>query len=66
MKQSINRSINQQERNNNSWHPAVETNELEPMPLAESNTISIELVPHAECKKYRHHDHRCDGQYLEV
>jgi len=45
MKQSINRSINLQERKNNSWHPSAETNEFEPMPLAESNTISIELVP---------------------
>ena len=41
MKQSINRSINLQERKNNSWHPSAETNEFEPMPLAESNTISI-------------------------
>jgi hypothetical protein len=50
MKQSINRSINQQERNNSSWHPAAETNEFEhePMPLAESNKISIESVPHAK------------------
>ena len=45
MKQSINRSINLQERKSNSWHPSAETNEFEPMPLAESNTISIELVP---------------------
>jgi hypothetical protein len=48
MKQSINRSINQQEQKNNSWYAAAETTEHEPMPLAESNTISIELVPHAK------------------
>ena len=45
MKQSIDRSINLQERKNNSWHPSAETNEFEPMPLAESNTISMGLVP---------------------
>ena len=50
MKQSINRSINLQERKNNSWHPSAETNEFEPMPLAEANTISIELVPPNEVK----------------
>ena len=50
MKQSINRSINLQERKNNSWHPSAETNEFEPMPSAESNTISIELVPPNEVK----------------
>jgi hypothetical protein len=41
--------INQSARtNNNSWHPAAETSEFEPIPLAESHTIAIELVPHAE------------------
>ena len=47
MKQSINQSINQQERNNNSWHPAAGANQFEAIQSAESNTISIELVPHA-------------------
>jgi hypothetical protein len=59
MKQFISRSINllnQQERNNTSLHLAAETNQFEPnvhtKPLllnlvAESNTISIELAPHA-------------------
>jgi hypothetical protein len=48
MKQSINQAINQQERNSNSRYAAAETTQFEPMPLAESNTISRELVPHAK------------------
>jgi len=47
MQQLINQAINQQQRSNNSWHPAAETDELEPMPSAESNTISNGLAPHA-------------------
>ena len=66
MKQSINRSINLQERKNSSWHPSAETNEFEPMPLAESNTISIELVPVPPNRLRRYCHHRCDDQYLEV
>jgi hypothetical protein len=46
MQQFINQSINQQERSNNSWHPAAETDEFEPMPSTESNTISNGLAPH--------------------
>jgi hypothetical protein len=48
MKQFISRSINlnQQERNNTSLHLAAETDQLKPN-VAESNTISIELAPHA-------------------
>jgi hypothetical protein len=44
---AINQPINQRERSNNSWHPAAETNQFEPMPLAESNAIPIGLAPHA-------------------
>ena len=51
----------QQERNNNSWHPAAETNEFDPM-RAESSTISIE----ARQMWSRRYCHRCDDQYLEV
>ncbi len=31
MQQLINQAINQQERNNNSWYAAAETNRFEPM-----------------------------------
>jgi hypothetical protein len=47
MQQLMNQAINRQERNNNSWYAAAETNQLEPMPSVQSNTISSELVPQA-------------------
>ena len=64
MKQSTDQSINLQERKNNSWHPSAETNEFEPMPLAESDTISISWFRQMRLRRYCHH--RCDDQYLEV
>ena len=66
MKQSINRAINLQERKNNSWHPSAETNEFEPMPLAESNTTCISINWFRQMRLRRYCHHRCDDQYLEV